>query len=1075
METPQISQLLRQTLSPEANSAADALNRLSTTPSFPFSLLHIASNDEDQGVRIAAATFLKNLTRKNTDASNSNSTVSKEFKDALVNALLRAESAVLKVLIEAFRGVVAVEFVKNNSWPELVPELKMVIQESDKINPRGNSEWKTVNALTVLHSVIRPFQYFMNPKLAKEPVPSQLELISQEILVPLLAFFHQCVDKVSTSQGQEDLEVEKIILILAKCIYFAVRSHMPLALVPLLHSLCHDLTRLLNCLCFDGDATHEDKQSQMFKAGKRSLIIFCTFVTRHRKFTDKLMADITNSALKLVRNSTLLSKLGFLSERVISLAFDVISRVLETGPGWRLVSPHFSTLLDDAIFPALMMNEKDMEEWEEDADEYIRKNLPTELEEISGWREDLFTARKSALNLLGVIAISKGPPIFTSFSSKRKKGEKNKRKDRSSMGELLVLPFLAKFVFPTGSTNMKSTSEYYGVLMAYSSLLDFLMEQKAGFISTLLRMRVLPLYKDSNCQPYLMASANWVLGELSTCLPEDMSVDIYSSLMKALGMPDMADTSCYPVRISASGAISQLVENEYMPPEWLPLLKAVVGRISDDEEETSINLQLLSTLVETANEGIAPHIPHIIPLLARAISKCLADDSESWPQTVERGFATLAVMAQCWEQSMNEDTEQDESPGMWIKGGADISGVFSGLLQLAWLSSEQSMDGGTSPSEPPTRCLDDLSWLLWFILRCISGNDNVVTMRVSELLQVWSDIISDWHDWEEMEDISIFECIKEAVFLNKKITINNFIMRGAPTSSTSPVPRQSIVEGMAAFITDAFQQYPSAVRRASSTVHVLLHVTSYSNEGEGIKQALVTAFSRSAFSRFREIKTKPCPLWKSLLFTLSSCFLSNPETVETTLEEIESQGFTTFVSALTLISSGKSEQPLSTESEIKLTVLTLARAVEQLIKPGHHSAHLVQDCFTSMMEASMRLKELQEEDEEEEDEENTDEDDIKDEDTEDDEDSEDDEREETEEEFLERCAKAATELENDTIDEGDDEDEEHEIELGVLEEVDMQNIMLSLLERYHALLQGQLPSELIARFLQSFPEYHRLL
>jgi hypothetical protein len=28
-------------------------------------------------------------------------------------------------------------------------------------------------------------------------------------------------------------------------------------------------------------------------------------------------------------------------------------------------------------------------------------------EEISGWREDLFTARKSAMNLLGVISTSK--------------------------------------------------------------------------------------------------------------------------------------------------------------------------------------------------------------------------------------------------------------------------------------------------------------------------------------------------------------------------------------------------------------------------------------------------------------------------------------------------------------------------------------------------------------------------------------------------------------------------------------------------------------------------------------------
>ena len=39
-------------------------------------------------------------------------------------------------------------------------------------------------------------QYFLNPKVAKEPVPPQLELIAKEILVPLLALFHHLVEKV---------------------------------------------------------------------------------------------------------------------------------------------------------------------------------------------------------------------------------------------------------------------------------------------------------------------------------------------------------------------------------------------------------------------------------------------------------------------------------------------------------------------------------------------------------------------------------------------------------------------------------------------------------------------------------------------------------------------------------------------------------------------------------------------------------------------------------------------------------------------------------------------------------------
>lgn len=57
-----------------------------------------------------------------------------------------------------FRSIVAVEFVKKNSWPELVPQLRTVIRGGDLINGCGYSVWKTFNALNVLHSLIRPFQ-----------------------------------------------------------------------------------------------------------------------------------------------------------------------------------------------------------------------------------------------------------------------------------------------------------------------------------------------------------------------------------------------------------------------------------------------------------------------------------------------------------------------------------------------------------------------------------------------------------------------------------------------------------------------------------------------------------------------------------------------------------------------------------------------------------------------------------------------------------------------------------------------------------------------------------------------------
>lgn len=39
-----------------------------------------------------------------------------------------------------------------------------------------------------------------------------------------------------------------------------------------------------------------------------------------------------------------------------------------------------------------------------------------------------------------------------------------------------------------------------------------------------------------------------------------MNADVFSSLLKALEMPDQLEISCYPVRVSAAGGIGSLLE-----------------------------------------------------------------------------------------------------------------------------------------------------------------------------------------------------------------------------------------------------------------------------------------------------------------------------------------------------------------------------------------------------------------------------------------------------------------------------------------------------------------------------------
>ncbi|PPS16878.1 hypothetical protein GOBAR_AA03686 [Gossypium barbadense] len=1020
MDLTQIAQLLDQTLSPDGHvvrASTEALDCLSSLPQFPFALLSIAAGGQNQGQRVAASTYLKNFARRNIEVSNgSSSRVSQEFKSQLMRTLLQAEASVLKILVEAFRIIVVAEFVKQNSWPELVPDLRSAIQSSNVISNGASSELSTINTLTVLHALVRPFQYFLNPKVAKEPVPPQLELIAKEILAPLLTVFHHLVEKARANHGRKDLETEKILLLICKCLYFAVRSFMPSAVAPLLSSFCHDLIFILGSLSLDHGDTSEDEYLLRLKTGKRALLIFCSLTTRHRKYCDKLMQDIINCVLKIGKCSSNISKLDFLSERIVSLAFDVISHVLETGPGWRLVSPHFSFLLESAILPALMLNEKDMSEWEDDPEEYIRKNLPSEL----------------------------GPPTVSSnngssASSKRKKGEKNKKNNQRSIGELLVLPCLSKFPIPSDATasDPKILKDYFGVLMAYGGLQDFLKEKKPAFTTSLVKTRVLPLYSFSFCPPYLVAAASWVLGELASCLPEEMSVDIYSSLLKALAMPDKKDTSCYPVRVAAAGAIAGLLENEYLPPEWLALLQVVISRIGNEDEENIILFQLLNSIVEAGNENTAIHIPHIISSLVDVISKSIHPSVEPWPHVVVRGFEALAVMAQSWEDFMLEKVEQNDSSEKKASGQGAIARALSALLQQAWLTVPLEAE-----ASPPASCIDHSSTLLRSIILSVTGSSVIVELKLSELLLVWADMISDWHAWEESEDMAVFDCIKEVVSLHSKYGLESFIVRQIPPAPAPPVPQRSIIEAISVFVSEAILQYPSAIWRAFSCVHILLHVPKYSSETEGVRLSLAAVFCRAAFFHLKGVRSKPSSLWKPLLLAIASCYLCHPDTVEAILEKEGDGGFATWASAMAFACTHSSEVGLSAKSEIKL--MGLIYDFSKIFVGLNQSLPSLASAPVSTSSTPCPVFPPESESE----------------------------HEETEEQFLERYAQAASALENGTVEEGDAEDQEVEIELGSLEEADEQKMVISLIERYHhVLIKGQaLSPELVSSFINAFPD-----
>lgn len=219
---------------------------------------------------------------------------------------------------------------------------------------------------------------------------------------------------------------------------------------------------------------------------------------------------------------------------------------------------------------------------------------------------------------------------------------------------------------------------------------------------------------------------------------------------------------------------------------------------------------------------------------------------------------------------------------------------------------------------PPPSCIDDSSTLLRSIMLSVRDTDSIKELRLSDLLSVWADLIAEWHAWEETEDLSVFDCIKDVVNLYKKYGLRNFMEGKMPAPPSPPVQKRSIIEGICSFVGEAILQYPSATWRACSCVHILLHLPSYTSDLEDLKKSLVSTFAHAAYSHFGQVKSKPCALWKPLLLAISSCYLSSPDVVEKILEK-EEGGFKSWTSALGYISTSSFEPGLSDVSEVKLT------------------------------------------------------------------------------------------------------------------------------------------------------------
>jgi uncharacterized membrane protein YgcG len=696
-----------------------------------------------------AATTLHNFVRARWPDAMPSPGERESLRAAILRALMVAPPGpVVKLLAETFRIVVTADVTRGRCWPDLLPALCTAMQESNLMVGKEQSPVKTANVLIAVHTLLKPYKYFQNPGVEKEAAPPELEAIVKALLEPLLGMLGilaagtlaaaaaehtEHVDSAANAahhDQHQQLGNDALLHTILKCFHHTVAAYMPVALVPSLQRWLEVLLKILEqapSFAVDDERRHAPRA----RAVKRIVQALVSLVTRHRRLVDKVLPAVCSHAASLAGAlsarrlaAPAAAPLPAVAARQCALCFDLLARVSETAPGYKLLAPNFGRLLESAVFPALCAAPEDANDWEEDEEEYLQRTLPTDSDDATGFNEELFAPRQSAANLLGLLAergSTGGAPGGGGGGgggggdAKRKKvGGKGKASGKqrapTTPGDV-ALRFFERFQVaapPAAAADPQADSAYYGVLIAYGALAGWLKSNAPkGTVSTLARQRILPVLLPlaaATSQPspeasvssaMLRANACWALGELSATedLPEEPT---HAALLHTLTDPLGADQPA--MRSAAASAIAAALRASCWPEDWAPLLTAAataaVGRggncggdggdkgdndADTDDASRMRALRLIAVAAEVAPEHCGVHAV-AVPLaaaLAHAAATHTPAPPAALPPIVETALEALVAVVDA-ALDVTEDIEEDGDGG----GGGAGDGTHPSLVAL---------------------------------------------------------------------------------------------------------------------------------------------------------------------------------------------------------------------------------------------------------------------------------------------------------------------------------------------------------------------------------------------------------
>lgn len=372
-----------------------------------------------------------------------------------------------------------------------------------------------------------------------------------------------------------------------------------------------------------GQPVDEDERNQWpwWKCKKRVMTILTRFFQRWGNpknvgedlqilpqfFRTQVGPDLLGTVLELL---ALRSRGAFCTDRVLHGCLNWMICAIEPAVTYKLIKPHLQFLLFQVIHPLLMLSKKDLELWQDDPHEFVRKTHDV----FEDWNDPVV----AGTTLLADLCHKRGKDCLTQVLS--------------FYNEILQ-SYAAKPVAERKFEDCIQKDGALHALLALSHLLTAASSPHKAIIEPLLRDHVLPEFKSQQGFLRLRACSMFSRHFMDNVVYQDQNtlVAILHGVLQCMQDPEL------PVRIEAAKTLKSLVvyeESDTIQQALRPILPQVLNQYFElmDEIGNDEVVGALETIIEQFGNEMGPFAMQLVEKMVecfRQFASAAEDDDEA--------------------------------------------------------------------------------------------------------------------------------------------------------------------------------------------------------------------------------------------------------------------------------------------------------------------------------------------------------------------------------------------------------------------------------------------------------------